>query len=131
MVHFAAAFPQGLDDEGATLESLAVLALWAAVYDAGVSDAWGTPCQDRPLDWGTPQFWQARHVVLEHLLGLMVANADRVDVLAADLCAERRARKGTPSLVRWELLAELDIEVRRRAVALWTSHSSLGEYGIC
>lgn len=112
MVHFAAAFSQGLDDEGATLESLAVLAMWAAVYDAGVSDAWGSPCQDRPLDWGTPHFWMARHVMFEHLLGRMVANG--VDTLAADLCAERRARTGTPSLVRWELLKELDIAVSLR-----------------
>ncbi|XP_052132792.1 fanconi-associated nuclease 1-like [Frankliniella occidentalis] len=116
MVHYADEYPRGADDEGETLLSLAVLALWKEVYDAEVSGAWGTPVQDRPLDWGTDSFWVARHLTMEQRLQSMLRRAQDAGeeagsrALAADLSKAREARHGTPSLVRWDLLQGLDIE---------------------
>ncbi|XP_034231638.1 fanconi-associated nuclease 1-like [Thrips palmi] len=105
-------FPLGLDDEGETLVSLAVLAFWNAVYDGGVDDAWGSPCQDRPLDWATDRFWVTRHMAMEERCDALLQHADAEGhaAVAADLLAARDALAGTPSLVRWQLLQELDLE---------------------
>ena len=110
MAHYRSEYPSGLDDEGETLVSMVVLALWGAVYDKGVASAWGSACQDRPLDWGTPRFWSSRCVALEARLGRMMRTP--VAALAAGMSETREARGGTLSLVRWELLAGLDLQVR-------------------
>ncbi|KAK3931348.1 Fanconi-associated nuclease 1 [Frankliniella fusca] len=116
MLHFAGEYPRGLDDEGETLVSLAVLALWGAVYDAEVSGAWGSPLQDRPLDWATDSFWVARHLLMEQRLQDMERRVQVVGkeaasrALAAHLSEALHARKWTPSLVRWDLLQGLNIE---------------------
>lgn len=119
-------FPFGLDDEGETLVSLAVLAFWNVIYDGGVEDAWGSPCQDRPLDWATARFWVTRHMAMEErCLGLQqYADTAGPEAVAEDLLGAREALTGTPSLVRWPLLHELDIEVRV-CVSMWVERSSL------
>lgn len=106
-------FPLGLDDEGETLVSLGVLAFWDAIYDGGVDDAWGSPCQDRPLDWATDRFWVARQMSMEERCQKLLQHGD-ADTMAAELAAELAAARddlaGTPSLVRWDLLHQLDLE---------------------
>lgn len=119
MAHFAGReYPQGVDDEGETLVSLAVLALWDVVYDAGVPGAWGSSCQDRPLDWATDRFWAARRETVEQRLLELQERADDVRGVAAELADARTILDGTPSLVRWPLLRELDVEVFLRCVTL-------------